>query len=1026
MTSPSVPRVGGFFGREVELAALDAGLEAAIAGVGHLAWIAGEPGIGKTRLAAALAMRAGLQGVRALWGRCSEDAGAPAFWPWIQIIRGYVRDHEPHTVLAQMGAGAADIAQVVPQVREWLPDLPAPPPLEPEQARFRFFDSVAAFLHNAARVQPLLLVLDDLHWADRPSLLLLEFLGWELHRSRLLVVGTYRGVDVDREQPLARTIAVLMRAHLHERHVLGGLAEADVVRCLAEITGVEPPAELVAAVLLETAGNPFFVTEIARRLAAEARSGGGAPTAMPGSRGDAHGPLQLLEYRLSRLPPACRRVLTIAAVIGREFGVRELERVTELAGDAPLELLEHAEVARLIAAMPGAAGRYRFSHALIREALYEELPTTRRMRLHRQVAEALEAVYGEAAHPHQGQLAHHFVQAAAGGDADKAVAYARLAGESALASLAYEEAARYFIMALQALDLLPRPDEARRCALLLSLGVAQNWSGEVEAARQTFQNAAAIARRLGDAEGMARAALGYGAVADAGPVDHVRVVLLEQALAALGERDDALRVMVLAGLSAALYWSEQAEPSIALSRQALDVATRLEDPAALAHALNARREALWRPQHLRERFAAGEAMRKAAAASGDQELMLAASRWLVADLLELGDGAALDKEIAAHAMLADSLRQPLHLWRAARWRAMRALLFGRFAEAEELVQRALALGRRTQRRDATPLFIVQWGALRRLQGRAAELEPWLRELVERFPDTPVWRAALATVRAEQGEADAARGEFERLARGGFEGIARDANWLVALTSLAEVCACLGDGERAAVLYDLLLPYAEQLVVAGAAVVCLGAVAHYLGLLAALLARWDAAEGHFARAQALHARLGAKPWLATTHYEHAAMLLARGDPGERARALELVAEALTIAQDLGMARLVERALNLQQRDAAGQREVGFQGTAPATAGAAAPAGARTAAGAPAASRPRAGTRRSRTLTAREQEVARLLARGLSNRQIAAALVISERTADAHVANIFDKLGLHKRAQVAAWATAHGLHSPAADA
>ncbi|HEY7294304.1 MAG TPA: AAA family ATPase, partial [Dehalococcoidia bacterium] len=600
MPSPSMPGATAMVGREPELAVLSERLDGAAAGRGHLVCLVGEPGIGKTRLAAALATRARERGVRVLWGRCTEDAGAPAFWPWIQIIRGCVRDQDPETLLAQMGPGAADIAQIVAQVRERFPQLPAPPPLEPEQARFRLFDSVTAFLTNAARAQPLLLILDDLHWADAPSLLLLEFLGRELRASRLLVVGTYRDIAVDRNHPLARSLAALTRAEMYERLVLSGLDEPDVRRCIAAITGAEPAAKLVAAVQTETAGNPFFVTELARLLTLE-RDGGTRASAV--SSGAPHGLRQVLDARLDRLSPACHRALTLAAVIGREFGLAELAQVAELAGDPLLEVLEQAEIARVIAAVPGTFGRYRFAHALVREALYDEIPTTRRIRLHRQVAEALEALYGAASHPHIGQLAHHFVQAAPGGDADKAVTYARRAGDAALAQLAYEEAARYYQMSLQVLEVRPPVDEGLRCALLLALGEAQNWSGEAEAAKQTFRRAAAIAAQLDDAEAVARAALGYGAVTDAGAVDHVRIALLEQARDLLGNRDSLLMVMVLDSLSGALYWSAQPEQSVQYSHQALEVAGRLADPVALTHALNARREALWRPEQLRDRVA---------------------------------------------------------------------------------------------------------------------------------------------------------------------------------------------------------------------------------------------------------------------------------------------------------------------------------------------------------------------------------------------------------------------------------------
>ena len=260
-----------FVGREDEMAVLRAHLDDACAGTGSVALLIGEPGIGKTRTAEELAADARLRGARVLWGRCYEGEGAPAYWPWVQLIRAYVRGHDPRALLAEMGPGAADIAQVVPEVGERLPGLAPPPPLEPTQARFRLFDSVTTFLANAASGQPLVLVLDDLHWADTPSLLLLQFLARELRRSRLLVVATYRDVEVGRRHPLSQTLAELARERISRRVPLRGFAHEDVARFIELTTGLLPPAELVAAVVGETEGNPFFVTEVVRLLAADGR-----------------------------------------------------------------------------------------------------------------------------------------------------------------------------------------------------------------------------------------------------------------------------------------------------------------------------------------------------------------------------------------------------------------------------------------------------------------------------------------------------------------------------------------------------------------------------------------------------------------------------------------------------------------------------------------------------------------------------------------------------------------------------------
>jgi predicted ATPase len=366
-----------FVGREAELAGLTADLEATLAGRGGVVLLAGEPGIGKTRLAEELATAAAARGALALWGRCWEGEGAPAFWPWVQIIRAHVQAADPAALRQEMGAGAADIAQLVPALRERLPDLPAPPPTEPKAARFRLFDSLAGFLRAAAARRPLLLVLDDLHWADAPSLALLRFVSRELEQAGPLVVGIYRHTEVDRGHPLVATLADLTRGR-GRRLLLGGLDEHDVASFVALVAGVEPSPELAAAVHQQTDGNPFFVTEVVRLLASQGPLAAGETGSPALTAGLPEGVKAVVAERLGRLSGGCRRVLEVAAVFGRDFELRALQPASGLDAERLLGLLEEAEAARVIGAIPGGLGRWRFAHALVREVLYEGLPAARR------------------------------------------------------------------------------------------------------------------------------------------------------------------------------------------------------------------------------------------------------------------------------------------------------------------------------------------------------------------------------------------------------------------------------------------------------------------------------------------------------------------------------------------------------------------------------------------------------------------------------------------------------------------------
>jgi predicted ATPase/DNA-binding winged helix-turn-helix (wHTH) protein len=490
-----------FVGRTQAMEALSRGLEDALAGRGRLLLLVGEPGIGKTRTAEEIAVAAEARGMRALYGRSYESAGAPAFWPWTQILRACIADSS----LRPADGTSVDeyVAQLLPEMHAGVAAAAAQDSLAPEHARFRLFDAVTALLRRAAAVRPLLLVLDDLHWTDKPSLLLLQFLARELRDAHILVVGTYRDVALGRHHPLAEVLAELAREPVHARVLLRGLTEVESVNYIAAVADRPAPAPVVHAVHEMTDGNPFFLGEVVRLLVCEARLERGEAAlqglALP------QGLREAIGRRLDALSKECNGLLTVAAVIGREFSLTLLERVIGFDRAAILDLVDEAATARIVARAPQTLASYAFSHALVREALYEEISTPTRVQLHRRVADAIEQSSGADPGARLAEIAHHLFQAAPGGDVARAVSYCVRAAQRAARLLAYEESAPHNERALEAAELEALDDE-RRVELLLELGEMQSCSGERDRSRATFDRAAAIARAAGMPRSLARAA----------------------------------------------------------------------------------------------------------------------------------------------------------------------------------------------------------------------------------------------------------------------------------------------------------------------------------------------------------------------------------------------------------------------------------------------------------------------------------------------------------------------------------------
>jgi DNA-binding SARP family transcriptional activator len=875
-----------FVGREAELEVLVRGLDEALAGRGGLCLVVGEPGIGKSRLGEELIRAARPRGFQVLVGRCWEAGGAPAYWPWVQALRGYVRECETEELRRQLGVGAAAVAQIVPELRQRFGDLPEPPSLDAEGARFRLFDATAEFLRNASRSRPLLLALDDLHAADTPSLLLLQFVARELGDSRLLVLGALRNVDPLPSAPLKEALAQLAREPVTRRLSLTGWSERAVAEYI-ELTaaGLGSP-ELIAALHEETDGNPLFVTETVRLIAVEGFEG---EISIPQSVRD------VIARRLAHLSAECNRVLELASVLGREFPRSVLTTMSGATDDALLETLDEAMTARLVSDVPGAPGRLRFAHVLIRDTLYESLTTARRVRLHRLAVEALERLHRDAPGPHLAELAHHAVAAS---EFDKAVHYARQAGEWTFALLAYEEAARLYDLALDAFDLADVRDERARVELLLAVGDAFARAGDRPASKRAFLAAAQIAERLGLSRELARAAAGYGGRivwARAGG-DEELVPLLETGLAALADDDDELRVRLLARLAGALRDDPSRRRRDELSREAVELARRTGDLATLAYALDGRIAAIIAPDTQAEVFELATEMGTVGERIADHERIVHSQVHRLFGYVLRGDMDEVEGVLAAMEPVAAELKQPAQRWLVYSAQADVALALGKATEAEALVPKAYAFGELAQPEMAIPVYHVQRIRLCDFTGGLEETEAGIREVVDAYPARVVFRCVLAQLLARLGRTAEAQSILDDLAPADFDALPFDQEWFFGLSLLADTSVVLGAADRAAVLYRLLLPW-SAVNASDHPEGFRGAIARDLARLAVLTERWDDAEAHFEDALALNAKSRALPWLAHTQAGYAGFLRARD--GREERAGELRAAAIAAYDALGL-------------------------------------------------------------------------------------------------------------------------------
>lgn len=899
---------GEFVGRKREMAILKASVRQAIQGQGGMVLLSGEAGIGKTRTTEEVASFARRCGAWVCSARGWEGDGAPPFWPWAQVIRTYVRENEPSRVATQMGASIGDIVRFMPELRELLPGLEievTSPGLESDEIRFRVFEGVVSFLKNAGEQQPVVIVFDDLHWADQPSLVLLEYLVGEIQSARLLLIGTYREWEADSRNDLSRIIAEVGR-HGWTQHVsLQGLTAGDVARFVVGV-GEGAVADLASTLYEKTEGNPLFVTELVRLLVAEGRldkieNGGHAVLRVPQTvRG-------VIRRRLETLSDETRRILQAASVVGREFELAIVEAVSELPNGKAIEKIDEAIAARIVSEVPDRLGHYRFVHVLMRDTIYESLGRSSSRELHGAIGAAIEERYASRLDAYAPVLAHHFYQAVLVGSEKKAIDYLLFAAEGAAASLAYEEAALHYRRALEVLGHRLR-DRATRCRILLSLGGVLQREGAWSEARATFLEAKSLAKALGAADAFAVAAIGFkGVLSTTDPLDEDAIAFLREALALLGTRDPKLRSRLLSELATSLYFAHNNSESDACSEDALVLARSVGDTVAVGIALEAKAYSAWRPGRSLDVLKTASEMIELA--SHDPELRFRGHLFRYEALVQLGQRLEAEREWLHCRRLSEQFRQPRYRWQSELAASARALSQGYIDEAENVSLRARPFGEFIHKPTAAHYRVIQRFLVGRLRGDLAPVKAAVFEGLLQYPGILLYRIGVNAVAYLCGEVETARDQFQQIALFLNEDMRKDTFFLLGLTTLAEVSAGLGDLDKARVIYQLLLPYASQNIVCGRGAACDGSVSHYLGLLATTLERWDDAARHFEDALEMNERMNFVPFVARTKHFYAASLLRRGKAADRERAVGLLSNAIATYRRIGMRGYLRDALRI---------------------------------------------------------------------------------------------------------------------
>ena len=970
ISTPVHANVGLVVGRSEERTMLEQSFTDACAQRGNITLIRGEPGIGKSCLAWSFSEQAQKAGARVVFGQCHETLGSPPFWPWLQVLK---------MLHGSGGAKIASSARIFESMAETSDNGPSTFAGSVGSEQFLLFNRIANFLAETAETQTLLIILDDLHWADRSSLLLLTHLCRKLAEQPIMIIGTYREMEVTRKHPLFESLGDMGREIKLRRIGLKGLSKDDVSGFLQQRIDLTLSAELVQTLYDKTEGNPLFVAEVTDLLQQKKShlQRGQFSLEIPDGIQEAIG------QRLNLLSEDCNELLSMAAVIGRNFSIRILD---ELLPDTDqfhtLQILEEATSRGILRESDSTVGEFQFSHVLMRDILYKELSLARKIILHGKVANILVELENKGAQQSLGEIARHYYQALQSGQSEKALDYAVRAGRHAYALAAFDEALDYYELALDVISVDERGRESIKSQTLIDVVKCLHAQGSGNRTIiAALDRCLTEARQHGQHDIFIEAACRKIYQARDPKMIPAALKVVDEALEHIAEDDFVARANVLAHRSMAFSFNSRRREAEHDAYLAVELAAKSGSPSAHCNALCMALLVLrGRPEKLSERIQLGEQALAIALSIGDVYMCKDPLEWLILSYQEAGDMTRVRRLITTLDQSVESAYRFKAHYCVAGASACLALYNGNWQQAETLIEEAIQIGSGSLDGGADGVYGAQMFLLNRELGRLPMIHSALSRMVG--DHTPMWKPGLLATYTDLGMLEKAKPLFDDLIADDFNIIAEDELLLTCLVYLTEACVALDSADKAANLYRRLLPYSGQMVSHPTAV-CYGPADMYLGMLASLMNELDEACTLFIKAAELVQKSGQNMWLTHINFRHAQVLQRHNYHGGKSVFQSLIEQAREAAQPLGMINILAKITALEEKSVTSQSD-NLSG-----------------------------------LTHRELEVLKLISEGKSNKVIAAEINRSLATVASHVRAILHKTHTANRTEAAGFARVHNL-------